>query len=64
MSVEGARETGHIHLSEVLERAQLLPRTEVVLSHFSARYRNEDVRRILDQRLPEELRTFVTTFGV
>ena len=64
VTVEGARTTGHIHLQEILERAELLPRTEVVLSHFSARYGNEDVRRILGERLPEALRSFVSSFGV
>jgi ribonuclease Z len=43
VDVEGARSTGHIHLDELLERAELLPRTDVVFSHLSARYRDEDV---------------------
>jgi ribonuclease Z len=64
VDVPSARSMGHIHLSELLERAALLPRTDVVLSHFSARYRDEDVRRIVAARLPEELRTFVRVFGV
>ena len=64
VTVDEARATGHIHLEELLQRAELLPKSEVVLSHFSARYRDEDVRRILGQRLPEELRPFVRLFGV
>jgi ribonuclease Z len=64
VSVEEARSTGHIHLDEVLARAELLPRSNVVLSHFSARYRDEDVRRIIGERLPEELRRVVRLFGV
>ena len=64
VDVAGARSTGHTHLTEVIERAALLPRSEVVLSHFSARYRAEDVRRILAARLPEELRPFVRAFAV
>ena len=64
VSVEGARSTGHIHLDELLERAALLPRTDVVFSHFSARYREEDVRRIVSQRLPDELQGIVRLFGV
>jgi ribonuclease Z len=64
VDVEGARSTGHIHLTEVLDRAALLPRTEVVFSHFSARYRNADVRRILNERIPDELRSVVRPFGV
>ena len=64
VDVASARNMGHIHLTEVLERAALLPRTDVVLSHFSARYRDEDVRRIVAARLPEALRAFVRVFGV
>ena len=64
VSVAEARATGHIHLDELLQRSELLPKNEVVLSHFSARYRDEDVRRILGGRLPEELRPFVRLFGV
>jgi ribonuclease Z len=54
-----AREMGHIHLDELIERAELLPRTDVVFSHFSARYRPADVRDILAQRLPDQLRETV-----
>jgi len=64
VDVEGARSTGHIHLDEVLQRAELLPRGEVVMSHFSARYSDEEVRRIVPGRLPDELRGIVKLFGV
>ena len=64
VDVAGARSTGHIHLDEVLQRSALLPRGEVVLSHFSARYRDQDVRRIMAERLPDELRSVVKLFGV
>lgn len=64
VDVEGARSTGHIHLDEVLQRSELLPRTEVVMSHFSARYTDEEVRRIVPARLPEELHGIVKLFGV
>jgi ribonuclease Z len=64
VSVEDARSTGHIHLDEVLQRAELLPRGEVVMSHFSARYTSEEVRRIVAERLSEQLRGRVELFGV
>lgn len=64
VDVEGARSTGHIHLEEVLSRAALLPATDVVFSHFSARYRHEDVQRIVQQRLPDDLRGRVRLFGI
>jgi ribonuclease Z len=64
VSVEGARSTGHIHLTEVLDRAELLPPGQVVFSHFSARYRADDVRRIVAERVPEALSARLTVFGL
>ena len=55
VSVEQARTMGHVHLDELLERQHLLPQTDVMLCHFSARYRPEDVRSILQERLPPAL---------
>jgi ribonuclease Z len=57
--VDQAREMGHIHLDELVERRELLPRTDVVFSHFSARYSMADVERLLQQKLPDELRSVV-----
>jgi ribonuclease Z len=54
--VSKARERGHIHLDEIIERAELFHNEEIVLTHFSARYSKSDVRRILDERLPDSLR--------
>jgi ribonuclease Z len=64
VSVEEARNMGHVHLDEVLASTELLPCGNVVLSHFSARYRAEDVRRIIAERVPEELRRVLQLFGV
>lgn len=54
-----AREMGHIHLDELIERAELLPQQDVVLSHFSGRYSAADVRSIIERRLPDALRDSV-----
>lgn len=62
VTVAEAREMGHIHLREILDRAALLPKTEVVLSHFSARYADAEVTRLLDQALPDALRDHVRAF--
>ncbi|MCB9898159.1 MAG: hypothetical protein H6825_09165 [Planctomycetes bacterium] len=56
VSVEQARDKGHVHLDEVLERAHLLENEAILLSHVSPRYRRGEVRRILDARLPVGLR--------
>ncbi|HYP77416.1 MAG TPA: MBL fold metallo-hydrolase [Polyangiaceae bacterium] len=64
VNVERARSTGHIHLDEVLQRVELLPRSEVVMSHFSARYRDDEVRGIVQRKLPDELQGIVRLFGI
>lgn len=58
-----AREMGHIHLDELIDRAALLPPTDVVFSHFSARYRPQDVREILARRLPDGLQETVRSLA-
>jgi ribonuclease Z len=50
---------GHTHLDELIDRAALLPPTDVVFCHFSARYGAEDVREILARRVPDMLRAVV-----
>jgi ribonuclease Z len=54
-----AREMGHIHLDELVDRAELLPKADVVFSHFSARYSADDVQRLLERKLPDSLRETV-----
>jgi len=63
VSVADARAMGHIHLEELLERASLLPKTEVVLTHFSARYAEDEVRRIVHERIPDALRPSLRVLG-
>jgi len=63
VDVASARSMGHIHLAEVAERAELLPRGQLVLSHFSARYRADEIEPLIFAQLPEELRSRVRVFG-
>ena len=58
--VEKARGSGHIHLDELIARADLLRNEAILLTHFSARYSADQVRSILDRRLPKHLRDRVT----
>lgn len=64
VGVEQAREMGHIHLDEVLERGELLPEQDVVLSHFSSRYQPHEIDELLARKLPDELRARVRAFAV
>lgn len=56
VSVEKARGKGHVHVDEVLERADLFANEAIVFTHLSQRHPPEDVRRILDSRFPAHLR--------
>ncbi len=57
VDVERARKTGHVHLTEIIERAEAFADNEaLVLTHFSARYSGDQILRILDRRVPRELR--------
>ncbi len=61
-SLEAARAGCHIHLDEVIERAELFENEHVVLMHFSQLYRPDEIANILDKRLPAKLRAKVIPF--
>lgn len=50
---------GHMHLDDIAERAERLRNELLILGHFSTRYHPNEVRRILDARLPPALRARV-----
>lgn len=56
VSVASAREMGHIHLDEVLEHAEAFENEALLFTHFSARYRADEIVAILNARLPASLR--------
>lgn len=58
--VEKARSTGHVHLDEVLEHADRFENEAILFTHFSRRYSRTEIVRILDERLPADLRERVT----
>lgn len=60
VTIEQCRSKGHIHLDEVAERADLFENEAILLTHFSARYRRDDILRALDAKLPPSLRERVT----
>jgi ribonuclease Z len=62
VSVAECRAKGHTHLDEVIERAELFRNEALLLTHFSSRYTEADVTRILAQRLPERLRERCVAF--
>jgi ribonuclease Z len=59
VSISKARLGGHIHLDEIAERASLFQNEVILLTHFSRRYRSQEIREAVDKRLPPELRSRV-----
>jgi ribonuclease Z len=50
---------GHMHLDDFLERADRFKNELIVCGHFSTRYHPNEVRKLLDTRLPEGLKSRV-----
>ncbi len=48
---------GHTHLDDFIARADLFQNELIVASHFSTRLPSEQIRRIVERRLPESLRS-------
>jgi ribonuclease Z len=47
---------GHMHLDDFLERAERFKNELIICGHFSTRYHPNEVRKVLDARLPPRLR--------
>src|SRR5207237_9668509 len=47
---------GHMHLDDFLERADRFKNELIVCAHFSTRYHPQEVRRLLETKLPAQLR--------
>ncbi len=48
---------GHMHLDDFLERADRFKNELIVCAHFSTRYHPQEVRKLLDAKVPEALRS-------
>jgi len=46
---------GHLHIRDIIERIELFGNAEIILTHFSRRYRSDRVRELVQQALPPEL---------
>ena len=62
-SLDAARAGCHIHLDEIIERADRFENEHVVLMHFSQLYRPDEISSVLDARLPPSLRKRVIAFA-
>ncbi len=54
---------GHIHLDDLLERADQFENEAIVLMHFSQTYHPSEVHRILARRCPARLRNKLVVFA-
>jgi ribonuclease Z len=61
-TLEAARAGCHIHLDEVVERADKFANDHIVLMHCSQLYQPGEVAAILDRRVPPELRKRIIPF--
>jgi ribonuclease Z len=59
--VPRAREYAHIHLDDIVARADRFENEALVLTHFSQRYRSDEIRKAL-RRIPESLASRVIPF--
>jgi ribonuclease Z len=46
---------GHMHLDDVIERADRFKNELLIFSHFSTRYQPDEIRRVFEKKLPAEL---------
>jgi ribonuclease Z len=61
-TLEAARAGCHIHLDELIERAEKFENEHIVMMHLSQIYRPDEVAGILDERVPPELRRRIIPF--
>lgn len=47
---------GHMHLDDFLERADRFENELIICAHYSTRYHSQEVRRLVEARLPPNLR--------
>ena len=52
---EKIHKTGHMHLDDIIERKDRFENEHVIVSHFSTRYNRKQIRKMIENRLPEML---------
>lgn len=50
---------GHTHLDDIVERAEKFRNELIVLGHFSTRYHDHQIKKAVEKRLPESIRSRV-----
>jgi len=60
--VDQARKWGHVHLDELIPRLSQFQGEKILITHLSARYSVSECERILDKRVPQNLRHKIEVF--
>ncbi|MFK7819028.1 MAG: MBL fold metallo-hydrolase [Planctomycetaceae bacterium] len=47
---------GHTHIDDIIERAEKFENELIIVTHFSTRYHEREIRRVVEQRMPEQIR--------
>lgn len=47
---------GHTHIDDIIERAEKFENELIIVTHFSTRYHDREIRRVVEARLPEQIR--------
>ncbi len=63
VSVAKTRDKGHIHLDEIVPRADSFENEAILFTHLSARYSTRQAREMVDARLPPSLLSRVALLG-
>jgi ribonuclease Z len=62
-TVQDAQERSHIHLEEIVARADRFQNEALVLMHFSQAYSPDEVHAAIQARVPERLRERLRVFA-
>jgi len=57
-----AREWGHVHLDELIPRLSQFEGEKILITHLSSRYKVLECEKILDKRVPQDLRQKIEVF--
>ena len=54
VTVDESLERGHVHLSQFVKEIHKFKNKDILLCHFSARYKSEDIHKLIKSAIPEE----------
>ncbi len=61
-TIEAARQWGHTHLDEIIPRLKEIKSEKIVLIHLSSRYSDSEIKKIIQERIPQEYQDRIEIF--